>query len=90
MRAPLAPMATILKPRTAISVPKRIAECARGFSPAHQKALRQLGLRDDELVRLEGALYINAEFTAPWCIRGELGLAAGGIAGSRDDDRFGD
>jgi AraC-like DNA-binding protein len=27
-------------------------------------------------VRLEGALYINAEFTAPWCIRGELGLAA--------------
>ena len=25
-------------------------------------------------VRLEGAVYINAEFTAPWCIRGELGL----------------
>src|SRR3954466_4883781 len=27
-------------------------------------------------VRLEGAVYINAEFTAPWCIRGELGLAS--------------
>ena len=25
-------------------------------------------------VRLEGAVYINAEFTAPWCIRGECGL----------------
>jgi len=25
-------------------------------------------------VRLEGACYLNAEFTAPWCIRGELGL----------------
>jgi len=25
-------------------------------------------------VRLAGACYINAEFTAPWCIRGELGL----------------
>ena len=22
-------------------------------------------------VRLEGAVYLNAEFTAPWCIRGE-------------------
>ena len=28
------------------------------------------------LVRLEGAVYLNAEFTAPWCIRGELGLAS--------------
>jgi AraC-like DNA-binding protein len=27
-------------------------------------------------VRLEGACYITAEFTAPWCIRGELGLAS--------------
>jgi len=27
-------------------------------------------------VRLEGAVYLNAEFTAPWCIRGELGVAA--------------
>ena len=27
-------------------------------------------------VRLEGALYLNAEFTAPWCIRGECGLAS--------------
>jgi AraC family transcriptional regulator, alkane utilization regulator len=27
-------------------------------------------------VRLEGAVYLNAEFTAPWCIRGELGLAS--------------
>jgi AraC-like DNA-binding protein len=27
-------------------------------------------------VRLEGACYLNAEFTAPWCIRGELGLAS--------------
>jgi AraC family transcriptional regulator, alkane utilization regulator len=27
-------------------------------------------------VRLEGAIYLNAEFTAPWCIRGELGLAS--------------
>jgi AraC-like DNA-binding protein len=26
-------------------------------------------------IRLEGALYLNAEFTAPWCIRGECGLA---------------
>jgi AraC family transcriptional regulator, alkane utilization regulator len=26
-------------------------------------------------VRLEGALYINAEFTAPWCIRGKYGMA---------------
>jgi AraC-like DNA-binding protein len=25
-------------------------------------------------VRLEGAVYLNAEFTAPWCIRGEYGL----------------
>ena len=25
-------------------------------------------------VRLEGAIYLNAEFTAPWCIRGECGL----------------
>src|SRR5437763_2632165 len=25
-------------------------------------------------VRLEGALYLTAEFTAPWCIRGECGL----------------
>src|SRR3954462_13287829 len=25
-------------------------------------------------VRLHGAVYLNAEFTAPWCIRGELGL----------------
>jgi len=27
-------------------------------------------------VRLEGAVYLNAQFTAPWCIRGELGLAS--------------
>src|ERR1043166_6231052 len=27
-------------------------------------------------VRLEGAVYLNAEFTAPWCIRVELGLAS--------------
>ncbi|HEY3177891.1 MAG TPA: AraC family transcriptional regulator [Casimicrobiaceae bacterium] len=27
-------------------------------------------------VHLEGALYLNAEFTAPWCIRGECGLAS--------------
>ena len=27
-------------------------------------------------VRLEGAVYLNAEFTAPWCIRGELGLVS--------------
>ena len=27
-------------------------------------------------VRLEGAVYLNAEFTAPWCIRGECGLPA--------------
>jgi AraC-like DNA-binding protein len=27
-------------------------------------------------VRLEGALYLNAEFTAPWCIRGEHGPAS--------------
>ncbi|HYS12498.1 MAG TPA: AraC family transcriptional regulator [Burkholderiaceae bacterium] len=26
-------------------------------------------------VRLEGAIYLNAEFTAPWCIRGRYGLA---------------
>src|SRR4051812_27833477 len=26
-------------------------------------------------VRLEGALYLNGEFTAPWCVRGECGLA---------------
>jgi len=25
-------------------------------------------------VRLEGAVYLNAEFTAPWCIRGRYGL----------------
>ena len=24
-------------------------------------------------VRLEGALYLNAEFTAPWCLRGRYG-----------------
>jgi AraC-like DNA-binding protein len=27
-------------------------------------------------VRLEGAVYLNAEFTAPWCVRGELGFAS--------------
>jgi len=27
-------------------------------------------------VHLEGAVYLNAEFTAPWCVRGELGLAS--------------
>jgi AraC family transcriptional regulator, alkane utilization regulator len=26
-------------------------------------------------VRLEGAVYLNAEFTAPWCIRGECSVA---------------
>ncbi|HEU0202613.1 MAG TPA: AraC family transcriptional regulator [Burkholderiaceae bacterium] len=26
-------------------------------------------------VRLEGAVFLNAEFTAPWCIRGRFGLA---------------
>jgi len=27
-------------------------------------------------VRLEGAVYLNAEFTAPWCVRGQYGLAS--------------
>jgi AraC-like DNA-binding protein len=27
-------------------------------------------------VRLEGALYLNAEFTAPWCIRGRYGMTS--------------
>lgn len=27
-------------------------------------------------VRLEGAVYLNAEFTAPWCIRGECSVAS--------------
>jgi AraC-like DNA-binding protein len=27
-------------------------------------------------VRLEGALYLNAEFTAPWCLRGRYGMAS--------------
>ena len=27
-------------------------------------------------VRLEGAVYINAEFTAPWCMRGRHGMAS--------------
>jgi AraC-like DNA-binding protein len=27
-------------------------------------------------LRLDGAVYVNAEFTAPWCIRGECGLAS--------------
>jgi AraC-like DNA-binding protein len=27
-------------------------------------------------VRLEGAVYLNAEFTAPWCVRAKFGLAA--------------
>src|SRR2546421_9084755 len=27
-------------------------------------------------VRLEGALYINAEFTAPWCVLSKFGLAS--------------
>src|SRR5215510_9091805 len=26
-------------------------------------------------VRLEGAVYLNAEFTAPWCVRARFGLA---------------
>ena len=26
-------------------------------------------------VRLEGAVFLNAEFTAPWCVRGESGMA---------------
>ena len=28
-------------------------------------------------VRLEGAVYLNAEFTAPWCVRAKFGLAKG-------------
>jgi len=27
-------------------------------------------------VHLEGAVYLNAEFTAPWCVRGELGFTS--------------
>jgi AraC-like DNA-binding protein len=27
-------------------------------------------------VRLEGAVYLNAEFTAPWCVRAKFGLAS--------------
>jgi AraC-like DNA-binding protein len=27
-------------------------------------------------VRLEGALYLNAEFTAPWCLRGKFGMSS--------------
>ncbi|NGY04648.1 AraC family transcriptional regulator [Solimonas terrae] len=27
-------------------------------------------------IRLEGAFYLNAEFTAPWCIRGECAVAS--------------
>jgi len=27
-------------------------------------------------VRFEGALYVNAEFTAPWCMRGRYGMAS--------------
>src|SRR6185503_3670462 len=27
-------------------------------------------------VRLEGAVFLNAEFTAPWCIRGRYGLTS--------------
>lgn len=35
-------------------------------------------------VHLQGAVYLNAEFTAPWCIRGELGLTSvrGRLAGA--------
>ena len=29
-------------------------------------------------VRLEGAVYLNAEFTAPWCVRAKFGLARTG------------
>ena len=29
-------------------------------------------------VRLDGAVYINAEFTAPWCVRAKYGLARAG------------
>ncbi|HEY7904581.1 MAG TPA: cupin domain-containing protein, partial [Casimicrobiaceae bacterium] len=25
-------------------------------------------------VRLEGAVYLNAEFSAPWCVQGECGI----------------
>jgi AraC-like DNA-binding protein len=28
-----------------------------------------------KLVRLEGAVYLNAEFSAPWCVQGQCGLA---------------
>jgi AraC-like DNA-binding protein len=27
-------------------------------------------------VRLEGAFYLNAEFTAPWCLRGKFGMSS--------------
>ena len=27
-------------------------------------------------LRLEGAVYINAEFTAPWCVQAKFGLAS--------------
>src|SRR4029077_14946523 len=27
-------------------------------------------------VRLEGAVYLNAEFTAPWCVQAKFGLAS--------------
>lgn len=35
-------------------------------------------------VRLEGAVYLNAEFTAPWCVRAKFGLAKAraGMAGA--------
>lgn len=29
-----------------------------------------------KLVRLEGAVYLNAEFTAPWCVQAKYGLAS--------------
>src|SRR2546428_6108705 len=27
-------------------------------------------------LRLEGAIYVNAEFTAPWCVQSRFGLAS--------------
>src|SRR4029434_5623969 len=37
-------------------------------------------------LRLEGALYINAEFTAPWCVQAKFGLGSvrARLAGAED------
>src|SRR5215510_9004572 len=48
-------------------VDRKSAFIARGSMDALSDVLKS--------VRLEGAVYLNAEFTAPWCVSAKFGIA---------------